>query len=219
MASSSSDSRVSRDPKGNPDNASTREAILDATAAIMVEEGYAAVTSRRVAERAGQKSKLVHYYFATMDDLFVAVYERSAAEYFQRHLQAVTSPNPLRALWELSSNPRRTRLSQEFIALSNHRSSVRKVTTRLVEQVNSLNIAFITQYLQESGADLEEFPPVVISKILVGLSRNLVNEGVQGVHDGHAEVQAFAERWIDRLEKMRRAADLKRVTAVGAMPR
>jgi TetR/AcrR family transcriptional regulator, regulator of autoinduction and epiphytic fitness len=82
--------------------------------------------------------------------------------------------------------------------------------------VNSLNIAFITKYLQECGADLEEFPPVVISKILVGLSRNLVNEGAQDVHDGHAEVRTFAERWIERLEKMREAADLKRVTAVGA---
>jgi len=216
MASSSSNSRVSREAPGSPDNAGTRAAILDATAAIMVEEGYAAVTSRRVAERAGQKSKLVHYYFATMDDLFVALYERSAAEHFQRHLEAVSSPNPLRALWELSINPRQTRLAQEFIALSNHRSSVRKLTTRIVKQVNSLNIAFITKYLQECGADLEEFPPVVISKILVGLSRNLVNEGAQEVHDGHAEVRAFAERWIDRLEKMRRAADLKRVTAVDA---
>jgi TetR/AcrR family transcriptional regulator of autoinduction and epiphytic fitness len=207
MASSSSKSRESGDPKGDSDNAGTREAMLDATAAIMVEEGYAAVTSRRVAERAGQKSKLVHYYFATMDDLFVALYERSAAEHFQRYREAVTSPNPLRALWELNINPRRTRLSQEFIALSNHRSSIRKVTAGIVEQVNSLNIAFITRYLQECGVDLEEFPPVVISKILVGLSRNLVNEGAQGVHGGHAEVQAFAERWIDRLEKMRRAAD------------
>src|SRR5262249_16800854 len=111
-----------------------------------------------------------------------------------------------RALWELNINPRRTRLSQEFIALSNHRSSIRKVTAGIVEQVNSLNITFITRYLRECGVDLEEFPPVVISKILVGLSRNLVNEGAQGVQGGHAEVQAFAERWIERLEKMRRAA-------------
>src|SRR5262249_6903507 len=145
--------------KNSPESGGVREAILDATAAIMVEEGYAAVTSRRVAERAGQKSKLVHYYFATMDDLFVAVYERSGNEHLQRHHQAVTSPNPLRALWELSVNPRRTRLSQEFIALSNHRSSVRKVTTRVVEQLNSLNIALISKSLQQAGVDLEEYPP------------------------------------------------------------
>src|ERR1700739_1892318 len=98
MASSSSSSRLPREPKGSPETAGTREAILDAHAEIMGAEGYAAVTSRRVAERAGQKSKLVHYYFATMDELFVALYERSAEEHFERHRQAVATANPLRAL-------------------------------------------------------------------------------------------------------------------------
>ena len=199
--------------KDSAESGGVREAILDATAAIMVEEGYAAVTSRRVAERAGQKSKLVHYYFATMDDLFVAVYERSVNEHLQRHRQAVASPNPLRAVWELSVNPRRTRLSQEFIALSNHRSSVKKVTTRVVEQLNSLNIGFITRYFQEAGVDVEEFPPTVIARILTGLSRTLVNEEALGVSDGHAEILAFAARWIDRLEKA--AEPGRRVTALG----
>jgi TetR/AcrR family transcriptional regulator len=210
MASSSSKSRLSSDPKRSTETASTRDAILDATATIMVEEGYAAVTCRRVAEKAGQKSKLVHYYFASMDDLFVAVYERSATEHFQRHLEALNSANPLRALWDLSVHPQRTRLSQEFIALSNHRSSVRKVTARIVEQLNSLNTAFITQYLQESGLDLEEVPPTVVSRVLVGLARILVNEASLGLCDGHAEVQSFAEQWTDRLDKRRSAGQSQR---------
>src|SRR5580693_6739527 len=69
----------SRPRAGAPSEAaaSTREAILAAAETIMTEEGYAAVTSRRVAEKAGLKSQLVHYYFGTMDELFVAVYERS----------------------------------------------------------------------------------------------------------------------------------------------
>ena len=51
----------------------TREALIEATAQIMLDEGYAAATSRRVAAQAGVKSALVHYYFPSMDDLFVAV--------------------------------------------------------------------------------------------------------------------------------------------------
>ncbi len=116
----------------------------------MVEEGYAAVTSRRVAEKAGLKSQLVHYYFGTMDDLFVAVYERSEKEFLRRHLQAVSSDNPLRALWDLSVHPKRTRLAQEFIALSNRRESMRKITARVLEQTHSINAAFISRYLQEA---------------------------------------------------------------------
>ena len=45
----------------------------------MLEEGYAAVTSRRVAAKANLKPQLVHYYFRTMDDLFLAIHRRRVA--------------------------------------------------------------------------------------------------------------------------------------------
>ena len=50
----------------------------------MLEEGYAAVTSRRVGREAGISSQLVHYYFRTMDDLFLEVFRRRAEEGFGR---------------------------------------------------------------------------------------------------------------------------------------
>ena len=51
----------------------TRVALIEASAQIMVDDGYAAATSRRVAAKAGVKPALMHYYFPSMDDLFVAV--------------------------------------------------------------------------------------------------------------------------------------------------
>jgi AcrR family transcriptional regulator len=191
--------------KTSEESASTRETILDATESLMVEEGYSAATSRRVAERAGLKSQLVHYHFGTMDDLFVAVYERAEKEFLQRHLRAVSSENPLRALWDLSVHPKRTRLSQEFIALSARRKSIRKITARVLEQIHSINAIFIAKYLGQSGLDVDEYPPLVISHIINGLSRALVNEESMGVSIGRSEVLAFAERWLSRLEATHRA--------------
>src|SRR5205823_13649069 len=52
----------------------TRAKLLDADEKLLLEEGYAAVTSRRVAAKAGLKPQLVHYYFRTMDDLFIEVF-------------------------------------------------------------------------------------------------------------------------------------------------
>ncbi len=57
----------------------------------MLEEGYAAVTSRRVAAQAGLKPQLVHYYFRTMDDLFLAAYRRRAEQGLERLAQALAS--------------------------------------------------------------------------------------------------------------------------------
>ena len=190
--------------KSSEESITTREAILNATEAIMVEEGYTAVTSRRVAERAGFKSQLVHYHFGTMDDLLVAVYERSERDFLRRHLQALSSGNPLRALWELSIHPQRTRLAQELIALSNHKTSIRKITARILEQMHSITEAFIGKYLDEAGADREKYPPVVLSHIINGLSRSVVMCEALGLSAGRPEVLAFADRLLNELESKRR---------------
>lgn len=195
---------------------STRNAILDATESIMVEEGYAAVTSRRVGERAGLKSKLIHYYFGTMDELFVAVYERVEREFLRRHLEAATSSNPLRALWEVSIHPQRTRLSQELIALSNHKKSIRKITERVLEQIHSINAAFIRKYLEEAGVDVEKYPPVLISYIINSVSRSLVMHEALGVAADRGEVLAYAERMLAEIEAQHRAATAR--TAAIAAP-
>src|SRR5271155_4449899 len=50
--------------------------LLDTAELIMREEGYPAVTTRRLAGRMGVSSQLVHYYFRSMDDLFLALMRR-----------------------------------------------------------------------------------------------------------------------------------------------
>ncbi len=64
---------------GAPD-AKNRVLLLDAAEQLMLEEGYAAVTSRRLASKAGLKPQLVHYYFRTMEELFLEVFRRRAEE-------------------------------------------------------------------------------------------------------------------------------------------
>ena len=59
----------------------------------MRDEGYAAVTSRRVAEQAGLKPQLVHYYFRTMDDLFLEMFRRGADRMQHYHQLALDRRN------------------------------------------------------------------------------------------------------------------------------
>src|SRR4051812_13351068 len=54
--------------------AGTRQAILDATVAVLIDEGYAALSTRRVAERAGiAQSTLMHHFPAREGFLVEAV--------------------------------------------------------------------------------------------------------------------------------------------------
>jgi AcrR family transcriptional regulator len=47
----------------------TRQRLLSASAALIVERGWSGVTTRTVAERAGVNQALVHYHFGSIDDL------------------------------------------------------------------------------------------------------------------------------------------------------
>src|ERR1700760_4235322 len=109
---------------GAPD-AKNRGVLLDAAEALMLEEGYAAVTSRRVADKAGLKPQLVHYYFRTMDDLFLAVFRRIAEQGLAVHAAALKTEQPLWALWLFGMDPTATRLTMEFMGLANHRKVLR----------------------------------------------------------------------------------------------
>ena len=107
-----------------------RVAILDATESIMLEEGYAAVSSRKVANRAGLTSQLLHYYFRTMDDSFIAVFQRLEDKYDEHFARAVASDHPIRELWKLSMRPASTGAILEFNALATHRKTIRALIAR-----------------------------------------------------------------------------------------
>jgi AcrR family transcriptional regulator len=58
-----------------PGVSGTREAILDAARRAFAEQGYQQATIRGVAELAGVDPALVHHYFGTKQELFVAAVE------------------------------------------------------------------------------------------------------------------------------------------------
>src|SRR5882757_4462143 len=109
---------------GAPD-AKNRGVLLDAAEQLLLEDGYAAVTSRRVADRAGLKPQLVHYYFRTMDEMFIEIFRRLSNQGLEAHAEALKSSQPLWALWEFGIDPAGTRLIMEFTGLANHRKALR----------------------------------------------------------------------------------------------
>jgi AcrR family transcriptional regulator len=177
----------------------TREALIDATAQIMVDEGYAAATSRRVAAKAGVKPALVHYYFPSMDDLFVAVLRDKAETNLQRQRQAIAEAKPLHALWELSS-AHDAQLFTEFLAMANHRKAIRSEISSYAMRFRDLEEGAMTLALKARGIDLEACPPVVMSMIMGSLAGMLLHEEGLGITRGHDEARAFVEQCLDRFE-------------------
>ncbi|BAX94349.1 TetR/AcrR family transcriptional regulator [Mycobacterium shigaense] len=184
---------------GAPD-AKNRVLLLDAAEKLMLEEGYAAVTSRRLANKAGLKPQLVHYYFRTMEELFLEVFRRRGEEALAVHARLMKSPQPLWALWRFGTDPAFTRISMEFMALANHRKEMRAEIAYYAERFRKHEQEAVTAALLRYGVAREEMPPVVVTVLMSSLSRFLVLEQAVGISAGHAETVQLVEDQLRRLE-------------------
>ena len=178
----------------------TRARLLEAAEQLLLEEGYAAVTSRKVGARAGLKPQLVHYYFRTMDDLFIEVFRRRAEENVSRFERAMAEGPSLRTLWRLNADLRGAAFSVEFVALANHRKEIRAEIARYAERFRAAQLDAITAALETDGVPAVQVPPIVALLMMTGLSQVLALEEALGVTAGHDATIAFVQNIIDQLE-------------------
>ncbi len=178
------------------EDSSTRAQLLDAAEQLLLEEGYAAVTSRRVAAKAGLKPQLVHYYFRTMDDLFLEVFRRRAEENVARIERAVAADGSLRALWQLNADLGGAAFNIEFVALANHRKTIRAEIARYAERFRAAQLQAVAAALAAIGITEDRLPPIVALLVMTGLSQVMSLEDALGVTSGHDTTRAFVERYL-----------------------
>lgn len=187
--------RIRRDPE------TTRKLILDATEKLMVEEGYAAVSSRRVAQALGLNAATVHYYYPTTDDLFIALHRRMTESQVEQLETVLSSTDPLEAFWVFQSGWSQTALGVEFLALSNHRKAIRDRLAGFTSGARQVQTQRLTEAIGELSVDPAILPPVALTTILVAIGRLLANEERVGITEGHAEVRAFTEWALKTLKR------------------
>jgi AcrR family transcriptional regulator len=181
------------------DDSATRTALLDAAEALMLEEGYAAVSSRRIASKAGLPNA-IHYYFETMDDLFIELFRRGAARSLARQEELLASSQPLWAFWDYLLDRSNSDLTTEFMALANHRKAIRSEIAESSRVFRQSQLAALAGVVAAStGSDAPHSPEAVIL-LLSAVSRFLSTENAFDLDIGHAEVIEFVEHRIGEIE-------------------
>ena len=165
----------------------------------MTEQGYPSVTARRVARRGGLKPQLIHYYFRTMDDLFIAVFRRYSEEMLERLTGAMASQQPMKAFWGLGRDSELATLGMEFLALANRRKAVRTEVKLWVEQIRLMQTEALKNDLKLRGIK-PQIAPIVAMMLLSGISQVLMMDKALGISLGHADAQRFVERCIRQAE-------------------
>ncbi len=182
------------------DEVDARTALLEAVEALMLSDGYAAVTSRRVAAEAGVNPGLIYYYFGPMDNLFVEVFRRSAARMLDRQTKALAAEQPLWAIWDLIRDQTNTGLNLEFLALGNHRKAVQTEMKKFSVRFRRMQFRALSTILTRYGVDSEEWPPEAVMVLLDGAARFMGEERAYGLTLGHTQAVGVVERLITRFE-------------------
>jgi AcrR family transcriptional regulator len=180
-----------------------RRRLLDATEELMLKEGYAAVSSRSVAAAVGIQAPLVHYYFPTLDDLFVAVLERRTGRNVERMAEALASPTPLQAWWAQASDPRGTALFLELLAAGNHRPALKAAVGDIAREFRHVQMRALETLLPEYGIDPAEIPPALVAAAIQGLAFSVVQDQAAGFDTAPDEAIAGMDRLLERLEAER----------------
>ncbi len=175
------------------------EALLDAAERVLVEAGYAAITTRRLAEEAGVNHGLVHYYFGSVENLLVRVLERFTEQQIARQRAMYASDMPFLEKWRTAM---RYLMSEDFAyekvwlelhALAWNRPDLRERLAR----VNGEWRAVLTEAFEQPHRELGiEMPLDALVSLVMTFNIGIIVERLGGIEAGHMELLDWIDRWL-----------------------
>lgn len=180
----------------------TRDVLLDCVERLMLDRGYAGVTYRAVAAAADVTPGLVQYYFPTLDDVFVAAIRRRSQQNLDRLTAALRErpDQPLHVLWEYSRDEVAAALTTEFLALGNHRRSIRTEIAEVTERIRQVQFEALVRRWGEGGPAGSDLSPAALHFVATGIPKLLRLEAGVGISTAHDEVVEAFERYLDTVE-------------------
>jgi AcrR family transcriptional regulator len=159
------------------ESSETRKLLLQSAAELMRDEGYAEVTSRKLARKAGLKPQLVHYYFRTMGDLFAELFRQVTVHHLEMLDEAARSDDPLVRMFELSCDPANAALQMEFLALANHRKEMHALIAEFGRELNEAEAEIIRAAIPAEGLAKAKATPEELATIIQTAARGLAFAG------------------------------------------
>ena len=191
--------RAATNRRMGPVGSANWQAMLDAAEATLREEGYGALTSRRIAERVGVKQRLVYYYFQTMEEVIVETWRGCASRELDRLHDMASRPRPLRELWDLCIATHDSRLISEFMALSNRSEGLRAEVIAFIEEARAIQEEAIAAALARTPGACD-IAPDGLALLASSLALSVTREAALGVDVGHGAVLALVEHFLAQVE-------------------
>jgi AcrR family transcriptional regulator len=179
--------------------AAAEEALLDAAERLLVDVGYAGITTRRLAEAAGVNHGLVHYYYGSNENLLVQALERFTGGLIARQRELYGSDAPFVEKWRtamrylVSEDATYEKIWLELQALAWNHPDLRE---RLA-QVNAEWRAVLTEAFAEPHRELGiDMPLEALVSLVMTFNIGIIVERLGGIEAGHTELLDWIDRWL-----------------------
>ena len=196
-----------------PSRGATAEAFLDAAERLLVEVGHAGISTRRLAAEAGANQGLVHYYFGSLDELFVQVLERFTERLVSRQREMYGAEGPFiekwRTAWRFQEEDLQAGYSKiwmELQALSWNHPALRPRVARVNAEWRAVLREAYVRAAGEYGLDEDELSVDALVAMTMTFGQGFALERLEGIDEGHGELLDWIERWLVSLEERRRTA-------------
>ena|SRR5437588_5140808 len=194
-----------------PPRSATAEAFLDAAERLLVEAGHAGISTRRLAAEAGANQGLVHYYFGSIDELFVQVLERFTDRLVARQREMYAADVPFlekwRAAWRFQEEDIQAGYSKiwmELQALSWSHPELRPRVARVNGEWRAVLRDAFELAAREYGLAGEDFPVDALVALTMTFGQGYALERLEGIDEGHRALLDWIERWLESLDQRRR---------------
>ena len=178
---------------------STEQTFLDAAERLLIEVGYGGISTRLLAEEAGANAGLVHYYFGSMDQLFVRVLERFTERLIARQREMYAADRPFIDKWRqamryLELDRDYQKIWLELQALAWNRPQLREEVAR----VNGEWRAVLTEAFAGPRAQYAiDIPLEALVSLVMTFNEGLILERLSGVEAGHRELLDWIDGWLE----------------------
>lgn len=183
----------------------TEQRFLDAAERLLIRVGYAGVTTRKLAEEAGANAGLVHYYFGSMEEVFLQVLERFTSRLMERQRPMYQGPGTYLDKWRAAMSylePDRPyqKIWCELQAMAWNRPEYRPRMARVLEAWSDAMRGAVTQAVERYRLTGPLSPDDWVT-LIVTLNEGLILERLAGITRGHDRLLRAIDRWLSDRER------------------
>ncbi len=187
--------RPSQRRKG-AENSKIRADLIRAAVQTLQDEGADAVTARRLADQVGLGRHIVHYYFGTIEEVFVAVMRDEGTRSEDLLREAAKTGDAVDLLW---GNIRQSAaIILELMKLAKRHPSIAAEYKIYTERFREAMSGILEVYARSRGITLPT-STAATALVIQSMATMIAIEASLGLTMGHAEAEGALLGWLKRL--------------------